>query len=104
RYEATGAVDLGVGLGDDELLFLERGQELDLVRDPAGGDLAVRGLDEPELVRARVGRQRRDQADVRPLRGLDGADPAVVRGMDVAHLEAGPLATEAARPQRREPP
>jgi len=32
RHEAAVAVDLGVGLGDDELLFLQRGQEIDLVR------------------------------------------------------------------------
>ncbi len=39
-----------------------------------------------------------------PFRGLDRADPAVVGGMDVAHLEAGPLAGQAARAERRQPP
>ena len=85
-------VDLGVGLGDDELLFLERGEEdrcssetLPLL------DLAVRRLDEAELVDPRVGRERRDQADVRAFRRLDRADPAVVRRVHVAHLESGAL-------------
>ena len=63
---------------------------------------AVRRLDEAEVVHARVGRERRDQADVRPFRRLDRADAAVVRRVHVAHLEAGALAREAARPERRE--
>src|SRR5207245_5613806 len=95
-YETAAAVDLGVGLSYDELLFLQRGQELDLVGDPSADDLAVRCLDEAELVRARVGGQGRDQADVRTFRRLDRADPAVGRGMDVAQLAAGALAAETA--------
>ncbi len=58
----------------------ERRVELDLVGDVAVLDLAVRRLDEAELVDARVGRQRRDEADVRTFRRLDRADAAVVRG------------------------
>ena len=67
-------------------------------------DRAVRRLDEAELVDAGVGRQRRDEADVRTFRRLDRADTAVVRAVDVAHLEAGALAGETARPEGREPP
>ncbi len=100
--EAAVPVDLGVGLGDDELLLLERRQEHDLVRDAPMQDLPVRRLDEAELVRSRVGRERRDQADVRAFGRLDRADPAVVRRMDVAHLEPGAFAGEASRTQRRE--
>jgi hypothetical protein len=47
--------------------------------------------------------QRRDQADVGAFRRLDRADPAVVRNVHVAHLEAGALAVQAARAQGREP-
>ena len=65
-------------------------------------DLAVRAFDEAVLVDARVGRERVDQADVRAFRRLDRADAAVVRRMHVAHLEAGALARQAARPERRE--
>ena len=65
-------------------------------------DLAVRRLDEAVLVDARVGRQRRDEADVRTFRRLDRADAAVVRGVNVAHFEAGALAGQTAGPERRE--
>ena len=65
-------------------------------------DLAVRRLDEAVLVDARVRRERRDEADVRTFRRLDRADAAVVRGVNVAHLEARALARETARPERRE--
>ena len=65
-------------------------------------DLAIRRLDEAELVDARVGRQRRDQADVRTFRRLDRADAAVVRRVHVAHLEPGALARQTAGTERRE--
>ncbi len=65
-------------------------------------DGAVRRLDEAVLVDAREGRQRRDQADVRTFRRLDGADAAVVGRVHVAHLEARALAGQTARPKRRE--
>ena len=95
-------VDGGVRLGDVVPLLLERRVELDLVGDRAVLDLAVRRLDEAELVDARVGRQRRDEADVRTFRRLDRADAAVVRRVHVAHLEAGALAGQTTGPERRE--
>ena len=57
-HERPLRVDLGVGLGDDELLLLERGEERSIssVTLPAV-DLAVGRLDEPELVDPRVGRR-----------------------------------------------
>ena len=65
-------------------------------------DLAVGRLDEAVLVDTAVGRQRADEADVRAFRRLDGADAAVVAVVDVADVEAGALAREAAGTQRRE--
>ena len=50
----------------------------------------------------RVGRQRADQADVRALRGLDRAHPAVVGRVHVADLDRGALAGEAAGAERRQ--
>ena len=73
---------------------------IDVVDHPAVLDLAVGGLDEPELVDPRVARQRRDQADVRAFRRLNRADAAVVRRVDVADLEPGALARQAAGPER----
>ena len=75
-----------------------------MVEDAAVLDLLVRALDEPELGDAGEARERRDEADVRAFRRLDRTDAAVVRGVDVAHLEPGALAREAARPEGRETP
>src|SRR3546814_589618 len=61
-------------------------------------------LDEAVLVDPGIGRERVDQADVRAFRRLDRADAAVVRRVHVAHLEAGALAGQAARPEGREAP
>ena len=94
----------GVRLGDVVPLLLERRVELDLVGDAAVLDLAVRRLDEAELVDAGVGRQRRDETDVRTFRRLDRADAAVVRAVHVAHFEAGALAGQTAGPEGRETP
>jgi hypothetical protein len=66
--------------------------------------LAVRRLDEAEVVDPRVGGQRVDQPDVRTFRRLDRAHAPVVRVVHVAHLEARALARQTARPQRRETP
>src|SRR5207244_5964954 len=103
-HEAAVAVDLRVGLRDDELLLLQRGEEDDLVGDLALGHLAIWRLDEAELVGARVGRERRDEADVRAFRRLDRADAPVVRGVHVAALDSCALAAEAARTEGPEPP
>ncbi len=102
-HEMVAGIQLRVGLGDDELLLLERGEPHDLVGDRSLHDLSVRRVDEPELVDPGVGGEGRDQADVRPFRGLDGADATVVGRVHVAHLEPGALAREAARTQGREP-
>ena len=95
-------VDGGVRLGDDVLVLFVGRQVVDLVGHPAARGAPVRGLDEPELVDAPVRRERPDQADVRTLRRLDRAHAAVVRRVDVTDLEPGPLARQAARPERRE--
>ncbi len=77
---------------------------LEVVDDPAALDLLVGTLDEAVVVDPRIGRERGDQADVRPLRGFDGADAAVVRRVDVAHFEARAFTRQAARTQRRQAP
>ena len=94
----------GVGLGDGVLRLLHRREVDDLLGDAAVLDLAVRALDEAVLVDAREGGERVDQADVRAFRRLDRADAAVVGRVHVAHLEAGALAGQTARPKRREAP
>ena len=101
-----------VGLGElvagDDLPQLERPlADLDhpeVVDHPALLHPLVRALDEAVLVDPGVGGQRRDQADVRTFRRLDRADSAVVRGVDVAHLESGALPRQAARAEGRQAP
>ena len=102
RDLARRAVDRRVGLRDDVLVFAIGREVDDLVGDDAVVHDAVRRLDEAEPVDARIGRERADQADVRTFRRLDRTDAAVVRVVDVAHFEAGALARETARPERRE--
>ena len=84
-------------LADDELVLDVCGHVADLVGNVAADlagrlvldvlDDAVRRLDEAEVVDARVGREVRDQADVRTFRGLDRAQTAVVRVVYVSNLE-----------------
>ena len=94
-------VELRVRLRDHELAFLDRRQVMDLVGDLALDHLAIRRFEEAVLVGARVQRERVDEADVRTFRRLDRAHAAVVRRVHVAHFEAGALAREPARTQRR---
>ena len=100
--EAAVGVQLGVGLGDGVAPLLHGREIDDLVGHLAVDDAAIGALDEPVLVDPRVGGEAVDQADVRPFGGLDRADPAVVGRVHVAHLEARPLAGEAARAERRQ--
>src|SRR5450759_2269395 len=98
--EGTVRLERSVRLRDDVAVLVVGGEVVDVVRDPALEDLAVRGLDESERVDPTVGRERTDQADVRAFRRLDRAHPAVVRGVDVTDLHAGPVTREAAGAER----
>ena len=105
----AGGLDLAlhlVALDDvaDLVVALALLHHLHVVEHPAVLDLAVRALDEAELVDAREAAERRDQPDVRAFRRLDRADAAVVRRVHVAHLEAGALAAEAARAKGAQAP
>ena len=86
----------------DRLHLLVGAKVLHVAVDLAVLDDAVRRDEEAVLVDVSVDAQRRDQADVRAFRRLDRADAAVVRDVDVAHLEAGPLAVEAAGTEGRQ--
>ena len=102
--EAAFRIDRGIGLRDGVAPLLHRREIDHLVGDAAVFDLAIRRLDEAVFVHPRIGRERIDQADIRPFRRLDRADAAVMRRMHVAHLEAGALARQTARAKRRETP
>jgi hypothetical protein len=98
--KAALGVDRGVGLRDRVAPLLHRREIDHLVGDAAIFDFAVRRLDEAVFVHPRIGRERIDQADIRAFRRLDRADAAVMGRVHVAHLEAGALAGQTARPKR----
>ena len=100
--EVALGVDGRVGLRDDVLLFLICREVDDLVGDLALLHHPVGRLDEAERVDPGERREAADQADVGTLRRLDRTHPAVVREVDVAHFEAGPLTRQTARAERRE--
>ena len=100
--EVRRVVELGVRLCNREALLFVRWEIDDIGGDTPLLDTAVGRLDESEVVDPTEGRQRTDEADVRPFRRLDRADPTVVAVVDVADVEAGALAREAARAERRE--
>ena len=60
-------------------------------------DAAVWGLDEAVLVDFGIRREAPDQTDIRAFRRLNRADAPVVAVMDVANIEARPLAAQPAR-------
>ena len=98
------AVDDGrIGRRERRIVLLVGPQPDDIISEPALRHLPVGGDEEAVGIDPRVNREARDQADVRAFGRLDRADPAVVGDMDVAHLETGPLAIQAARSERREP-
>ena len=102
--EAALGVDGGVGLRDRVAALLHRREIDHLVGDAAVLHFAIRRLDEAVFVHPRIGRERIDQADIRPFRRLDRTDAAVMRRVHVAHFEAGALAREPARTKRRQAP
>src|SRR3546814_13070523 len=81
-------IEFGVRLRDGVLLLLHRRQIDDVVGDLVVDDLAVRRLDETVFVDAAERGEAVDQPAVRAFGRLDRADAAIMRRMDVAHLEA----------------
>ena len=102
--EAALGVDGGVGLRDRVAALLHRREIDHLVGDAAVLHLAIGRFDEAVFVHPRIGRERIDQADIRPFRRLDRTDAAVMGRMHVAHLEAGAFARQTARAKRRKTP
>lgn len=100
--EVTLFVLLNLGLSNCEAVLFIGGEVLHLVGDLAVHNLAVRGLNEAESIHAGVGRQRTHQANVRALRSLNRAHTAVVRSVNVSHLNAGALTGQTAWAQRGE--
>ncbi len=76
--------------------------DLDVLLDTALFHLLVGRFDIAHGVEPRIARQGRDETDIRTLRGLNRADPAIVGGMDIADFEARALARQSAGAERRQ--
>ncbi len=72
------------------------------VDHPAILDAPIRRLNKAIIVDASVTTQRADQADVGTFRGLDRADAAIVRWVNVAHFKSSTLSRESAWSKGRE--
>jgi hypothetical protein len=92
-------VQLQIRIGYGMFVFLVRPQKHHVVLHRAFLHHRKRSDNKTIIIDAGINGQRNNQSDVGAFGRFDGADPAVVGGMDVADLEAGPLAVEAARPQ-----
>ncbi len=102
--EGAVVVEGRVALGY-HLAFLNLGGEIyDVVVvevDTRVLDLAVRGLDEAEVVDLGVYAERADKTDVRAFRGLDRTETAVVGVVHVSHLESRALTRQTAGAEGR---
>ncbi len=101
--EVAPLIDGRVGLGDFVFVLVNGREPFDGLADAAAHHPAAGRLDESVLIHARIGGEARYQPDVRPLGRLDGAYAAIVGGVNVAHLEAGPVARQPPGTQGREP-
>ena len=86
--QLTLAVQPGIRLGDHVSTFFDRREVDRLIGHLPVDHLAVRCLQKAVFVRPREESERVDQTDVRAFRRLDGADTAVMGGMDIAYLKA----------------
>src|SRR5690606_37963334 len=77
------------------------GEVVDRLGNHAVNNATVRGLDETERVDAGERCQRADQTNVGAFRRLNGAHTAVVRRVNVTHLDTCALTAQTTRAQRR---
>ncbi|OQA41674.1 MAG: hypothetical protein BWY50_01748 [Spirochaetes bacterium ADurb.Bin315] len=82
-------VKSGARLGDVVFFFIVGIEEAVLVGDLSVDDPSIGRLKKTVAVDSGIVRQGDDQADVRPLGGLDRTDSPIVGVVDVADLEAG---------------
>ena len=99
--EFTGfQVEQLVCLSDRVVLFFIGRKVVDIVGHLAVDHATIWSLDEAIRVDACIRCKGADQADVRTFRGLDRAHTSIVRGVNVADLEACALTRKAARTER----
>ncbi len=104
-YKVAVLIERLVRLRDNVPVLLVRGKIVYFVRDHGTAvrilyDLAVRGHDKSVIVYLRESRQRGNKTYVLTFGGFYGAKPAVVRIVNVAHLERGSVAVKSAGTER----
>ena len=92
-------VNLGIRLGDVEVLVTITAEVFDLIGNPTINDFAVWCFDESEFIDSGKSAQRADETDVRTFRRFDRTDAAVVGRMDVADFESSAITAETAWPE-----
>src|SRR5207248_9618816 len=102
--EMAATIDSRIRLRHENTLFTVSGQILDFICDAAVHHLAIRCLDKAKLINARDGAHRADKTDVRAFRRFDRTNTAVVRRVNVAHLEPGTFPAETSRSQGGQTP
>ena len=98
--EVAVIVDGLVGLGNKIFLLEIACQVVDLVAHPALHHFPVRTLDEAKIVHTGKRGQAGDQSNVRPFRCFHRTNAAVMRRMNISHLEPGAFARQSARAKR----
>ena len=102
QNEGAIGIQRGITLTDDFAFFFF-GTEVNNVVvvevDLRIGHIAIRCLDEAELVDLCIDAKRRNQADVRTVRRLDRTEATIVGIVHVAHFETCALAAQTARTQ-----
>src|SRR5437879_10584566 len=98
--EMSAAVDRRIRLRNQIIFFFVARQVIDLIRDPAIRDLAVRRFNETKFIDPREGRHRADQTDVRSFRSEEHTNAAVVRWVHIAHFESGAIAAQSTGSER----
>src|ERR1700730_844218 len=94
------AVNRRVRLCHQVIFFLIASQVIDVVRDPAIGDLAIWCFNETKLIDPRESRHRADQTDVRTFRCLNRTTTPVMGRVHVAYFESVAIATQSAWSER----
>src|SRR5437773_3780732 len=100
--EVSAPVNWSIRLRNEKIFFAITCEIVNLIRHAAVFHFAIWRFDKTEFVDAREGAHRTDQANVWTFRRLDRTNAAVMRWMNVAHLESRTLTAETSRPESRQ--
>src|SRR5207249_11806077 len=98
----SASVNRRIGLRNEEILLAISSKIFDLIGHAALVPLTIGRFDKAELIDARKGAHRTNQANVWTFRCFNGTNAPVMGWMNIAHLEPGTLPAEATRPTSRQ--